>query len=326
MNIRMNVLFKDLRIRYLFICIFVTFAFTCFIGIAPLSIDECKCDVGDTPSKLAVVRARNNELKNSKHSLAILVPFRDRFDELLIFVPHMHKFLSTQNINYHIFIINQVDNYRFNRASLINAGFSEVQKDYDYIAMHDVDLLPMNNQLLYRYPAKEPHHIASPELHPRYHYPTFVGGILLVNRDHFALVNGMSNKYWGWGLEDDEFYVRLKEAGLGVSRPQNVTTGTHNTFKHIHDRNRRKRDITKCFNQREVTRRRDRQTGLKDVSYKLLNVTKMTIAETPAITVLDISLNCDKSVTPWCECSKSDTPKVSSAKEVKKTKKSASGS
>lgn len=50
-------------------------------------------------------------------------------------------------------------------------------------------------------------------------------------REHFVLVNGMSNKYWGWGLEDDEFYVRLKEAGLIVGRPVNVTTGTHNTFK-----------------------------------------------------------------------------------------------
>lgn len=46
-------------------------------------------------------------------------------------------------------------------------------------------------------------------------------------------VNGMSNKYWGWGLEDDEFYVRLKEAGLSITRPQNISTGTHNTFKYV---------------------------------------------------------------------------------------------
>jgi hypothetical protein len=55
--------------------------------------------------------------------------------------------------------------------------------------------------------------------------------LLFFYREHFELVNGMSNKYWGWGLEDDEFYVRLKEAGLNVSRPVNITTGTENTFK-----------------------------------------------------------------------------------------------
>ena len=97
--------------------------------------------------------------------------------------------------------------------------------------MHDVDLLPMNPNLTYAYPEEGPFHVASPNLHPRYHYPTFVGGILLVNRDHYELVDGMSNKYWGWGLEDDEFYVRLKEAKLKVFRPTNVTTDTTNTFK-----------------------------------------------------------------------------------------------
>jgi len=36
-------------------------------------------------------------------------------------------------------------------------------------------------------------------------------------------INGLSNKYWGWGKEDDEFYVRMKEANLEV----NVTEITH---------------------------------------------------------------------------------------------------
>lgn len=26
----------------------------------------------------------------------------------------------------------------------------------------------------------------------------------------YKRLNGMSNKYWGWGLEDDEFYLRMK--------------------------------------------------------------------------------------------------------------------
>lgn len=132
---------------------------------------------------------------------------------------------------------------------LINAGFLETRANYDYIAMHDVDLLPLNRNLSYGYPDKGPHHVASPSLHPRYHYEKFVGGILLISRwgkscvfrfrlrvilcrEHFELVNGMSNRYWGWGLEDDEFFVRLKDANLNVTRPENVTTGRNNTFRY----------------------------------------------------------------------------------------------
>lgn len=90
----------------------------------------------------------------SPHKLAVLVPFRDRFEELLEFVPYISTFLFKQNIAHHIFILNQVDSYRFNRASLINVGFLETLKDYDYIAMHDVDLLPLNSNLSYKYPEK----------------------------------------------------------------------------------------------------------------------------------------------------------------------------
>lgn len=148
---------------------------------------------------------------------------------MLEFVPYIDGFLNNQNIPHHIFILNQIDRLRFNRASLINVGFLFSKDKHDYIAMHDVDLLPLNNQLKYEYP-KGAFHVASPDLHPRYHYPTFVGGILLVKREDYQRVNGMSNKYWGWGLEDDEFYVRLKDAGIKVYRPENISTGTQNTF------------------------------------------------------------------------------------------------
>nr|CAG4637009.1 EOG090X069C [Ceriodaphnia reticulata]SVE72936.1 EOG090X069C [Ceriodaphnia reticulata] len=61
---------------------------------------------------------------------------------------------------------------RFNRASLINVGFVHIStlEKYDYIVMHDVDLLPINSQLKYAYPGDgQALHIASPELHPKYH-------------------------------------------------------------------------------------------------------------------------------------------------------------
>jgi len=283
------------------LCIIISFVITCLIGFLPLSSDDCHCD-STARRESKNVKFSDTLYKSTKKKLAVLVPFRDRFEELLTFAPHMTSFLNNQNIPHQIYILNQVDRYRFNRASLINVGFLYTKSQYDYIAMHDVDLLPINEQLLYKYPEDGPFHVASPELHPKYHYQTFVGGILLVKREHFEQMNGMSNKYWGWGLEDDEFYVRIKDAGLQVTRPVNISTGTSNTFLHIHDRAHRKRDTAKCFNQREVTRKRDRQTGLDTIKYAISDTKILTIDDAKVI-VLNIKLNCDKTVTPWCDCS-----------------------
>ncbi|CDQ85199.1 unnamed protein product [Oncorhynchus mykiss] len=122
------------------------------------------------------------------HKLALLIPFRERFEELLVFVPFMHTFLNNKKILHKIFVINQMDHYRFNRASLINVGYTESGNDTDYIAMHDVDLLPLNEALDYGFPEEGPFHVASPELHPLYHYKTYVGGILLLTKQHYHMV------------------------------------------------------------------------------------------------------------------------------------------
>lgn len=83
--------------------------------------------------------------------------------------------------------------------------------------MHDVDLLPLNNDLPYDYPQPQSvTHVAAPGLHPKYNYSSFIGGILIVSSYIFRSVDGMSNLYWGWGLEDDEFFVRLKQNEVKV--------------------------------------------------------------------------------------------------------------
>ena len=81
------------------------------------------------------------------------------------------------------------DIFRFNRAALLNVGFLVARNDCDYIAMHDVDLLPLNKKLFYGYPEKGPFHVSAPHLHPKYHYRTFVGGILMMSVEHFEKVS-----------------------------------------------------------------------------------------------------------------------------------------
>ncbi|XP_044754645.1 xylosylprotein 4-beta-galactosyltransferase [Coccinella septempunctata] len=277
----------------------IMFLMTVVLSMKLLNATDCKSDQ-------IIIRYVANNIPNiekidasSKHRLGIIVPYRDRFEELLEFIPYMHSFLEKQQISYDIFVVNQVDNYRFNRASLINVGYLQIKSNYDYFAMHDVDLLPLNENLSYAYP-EQPYHLAAPNLHPRYHYAKFIGGIFLINREHFEMVNGLSNQYWGWGLEDDEFYVRLKESNLKIVRPENITTGINNTFRHIHSKDR-KRDTIKCYNQREVTRKRDRNTGLHNVNYKIISWNNLTIDNLP-FTLINVKLHCDFKVTPWCNC------------------------
>ena len=54
--------------------------------------------------------------------------------------------------------------------------------------MHDVDLLPLNERLNYGYPEVGPFHVSAPNLHPKYHYEKFVGGILLLSVEQFEKV------------------------------------------------------------------------------------------------------------------------------------------
>ncbi|KAB0389183.1 hypothetical protein E2I00_014154, partial [Balaenoptera physalus] len=203
------------------------------------------------------------------HRLAVLVPFRERFEELLVFVPHMHRFLSRKKIQHHIYVLNQVDHFRFNRAALINAGFLESSNSTDYIAMHDVDLLPLNEELDYGFPETGPFHC-----------------------------NGMSNRFWGWGREDDEFYRRIKGAGLQLFRPSGITTG-YKTFRHLHDPAWRKRDQKRIAAQKQEQFRVDREGGLSTVKYRVDSRTALSVGGAPC-TVLNIMLDCDKAATPWC--------------------------
>lgn len=98
-------------------------------------------------------------------------------------------------------------------------GFLESGNDTDYIAMHDVDLLPLNEHLDYSFPEAGPFHVASPELHPLYHYQTYVGGILLLTKQHYELVSswvGCPGQFGAgcgelemWGEESEWFGDRL---------------------------------------------------------------------------------------------------------------------
>lgn len=289
-------------LRLFFLCLFLAFIsllwlqFSCSTDVSRRAQQGQAVDSKPCPHEHIVISEEDPSW--GPHKLALVVPFRERFEELLSFVPHMHEYLTKKRIRHRIFVLNQVDHFRFNRASLINVGFLESGNDTDYIAMHDVDLLPLNLELDYGYPVNGPFHVASPDLHPLYHYKTYVGGILLLTKVHYEMCNGMSNRFWGWGREDDEFYRRIKAAGLQLLRPSGITTG-YETFRHIHDPAWRKRDQKRIAAQKQEQFKVDRDGGLNSVHYTVASRTEMTIGGAPC-TVLNILLDCDLNHTPWC--------------------------
>jgi xylosylprotein 4-beta-galactosyltransferase len=256
-------------------------------------------EVGSEQEMVASERLNCDKVSWGVHRLAVIVPFRDRLDELLEFAPHIHRFLCDQHIRHQLFVISQVDPYRFNRGALVNVGFLLTENSsYDYIAVHDVDLLPVNHNLSYRYPADGPFHVSAPDLHPKYHYDKFLGGILLINNIHFRQVDGFSNTFWGWGREDDEFYRRIQEAHLTIFRPEGITTGNR-TFRHVHDSMRRPRDSFRYGDQKAYLRR-DHNTGVNSIRYTIASTRQVRIDDVVDVTIVNVHLNCKLEVTPWC--------------------------
>lgn len=99
------------------------------------------------------------------------------------------------------------------------------------LALHDVDLLPIDPELNYEHISLAPYHLIPHWLHPIYNYYTaYMGGAILIARRSFERVNGFSNIFWGWGREDDEFGLRLKRGKLTVS------------FNHLEDVDCRRRN------------------------------------------------------------------------------------
>ena len=174
----MQLIYRARKIKFLITFIFFLFLLS-FVILANKPID------GYLGSRLHPRFPPNDLGHSSKHKLCLLVPFRDRFDELSEFVPYMHKFLSANNVPFEIIVINQVmtiviqlivnfksifkrlnflqvDPFRFNRASLLNTGFKHILEttSCDYIGLHDVDLMPANDDLLYSFPETGPMHLA----------------------------------------------------------------------------------------------------------------------------------------------------------------------
>jgi hypothetical protein len=121
-----------------------------------------------------------------------------------------------------LIIIEQADDKPFNRGKLLNIGALKAKElGCDYIALHDVDMLPIDVD--YSWVDRPTHlatHFTSDVGEKRELFDTYFGGVTLFPTSHFFEINGYSNNYWGWGYEDDDLLFRCKESFIDYNTKQ----------------------------------------------------------------------------------------------------------
>uniref|UniRef100_A0A023FZA8 Beta-1,4-N-acetylgalactosaminyltransferase n=1 Tax=Amblyomma parvum TaxID=251391 RepID=A0A023FZA8_AMBPA len=204
----------------------------------------------------------------SRHRVAILIPYRDRAEHLKIFIYNIHRVLARQQVDYGVFVIEQGDQEKFNRAKLLNVGYLESTALYDYqcFVFHDIDLVPADDRNIYTCPQQPRHMSVRIDYRSGVPYTLMFGGVSSLNKEHMLLVNGFSNLYWGWGGEDDDISFRLKHFNLTIlRRPAEIARYT--SLRHVKNKPSPERHkILAKWKDRYKT------DGLNSVKYKIMDI------------------------------------------------------
>jgi len=218
--------------------------------------------------KLSLVKSNYVE-HDHKKKLSVIVPYRDRKSHLHEFVSKIPGVLDKQNIDYKITIIEQDDKKQFNKGTLNNIGFLET-KDHDYFCFHDVDMLPIKADYGYSnknmsefgiaiHVAKYVEQFGFEEL------PGYFGGVVLIDKLAFELINGYSISYWGWGIEDDDFHRRCYSNSRIVTIYRN---GVYKSLPHKHNFNENVYSKNFATYTKNIHTRND---GVLQTKYKVLS-------------------------------------------------------
>ncbi|XP_030835395.1 beta-1,4-galactosyltransferase 5-like [Strongylocentrotus purpuratus] len=198
--------------------------------------------------------------------VAILIPFRNRFQHLPIILQYLTPMLQKQLLEFSFFIVEQANQELFNRAMLMNVGFLESLNftDYDCFVIHDVDHVPIDERNYYGCSSMPRHFISgSDRWNYKLPYKDFFGAVTGLTKANIRSINGFPNVYWGWGGEDDEIYRRVMDAHLKITRDKGDIT-QYNVIKHHHKSAPAAKDRLALLS---TYKRRNGMDGLSNIVY-----------------------------------------------------------
>ena len=154
------------------------------------------------------------------HKLGIIVPYRNRETQLELFKHRIVDYLkyNTDIQDYVVIVVDQIDKKLFNRGKLLNIGFVEAKnRGCDYVVFHDVDMIPIEVDYSYNsHPLQLANRFIADGDFTRTIQRNYFGGATMFTVKDFEKINGYSNKYKGWGFEDDDLLLRCRECELDL--------------------------------------------------------------------------------------------------------------
>jgi hypothetical protein len=205
----------------------------------------------------------------SDKKLGIIIPYRDRLEHLTALLPKLSDCLTNAwpKIDHTIVVVEQQENELFNRGSLKNIG-SVYCDDCDYFCFHDVDMIPDEKLNNYTYnPGATLLATKVKQFNYTKPYSTYLGGVVLMDKVSYETINGYSNAYWFWGVEDDDFYHRCVLKDISIT---NRNTCRFDSFDHPRDQSNRLHNLH-ILNQFKQTPTLFDTNGLNSLDYEVLN-------------------------------------------------------
>lgn len=217
----------------------------------------------------------------TQNRAAILIPFRQSMDNrsqginretnLKEWLHYMDWFLFTTKAIVTVLIIEQTQGGLFNKGALFNIGYNLVKNSSDYMILHDVDQVPSHKGNNYDFRLRPTKLIAVTTRMKGGNNGTStvrpldvnnVGGALMITPGAFSAVNGYSNKFGGWGREDDNMAFRLRTVIGGYD----VLNNTIGAYRELYHGRVWGLDNTPQF-KRNVANARDLTSGLSNLRF-----------------------------------------------------------
>lgn len=199
-------------------------------------ISNHKVQVSDNTKNITFFydkQSNNTDLSfsNKKPNIIIIVPYRDRPEQLYFFTTHMSHILTQyaeQDKVVRVLFCHQVDKRPFNRGAMKNLGYIWSKKTYGEdvankitFVFHDIDTLPYKKHIMdYDLDTvinkREKNKYQDEIVKHFYGYKFALGGIFSIKGRVFELLGGFPN-FWGWGYEDNAFAYKCEIFDIDIN-------------------------------------------------------------------------------------------------------------